>query len=131
MSGYFPVQPIIALSLGSLMVAMNSVFIYRTFFDKQNLEMYNILKLCRKYGSNIVLGDWLSEDYDERMNQISTFDKMGRKEGFALPLFSVGSDDESSLVGEGKDEDVEQSGLMMRVKALINILSRYQPSAQM
>ena len=57
-------------------IGLNSLFIYRTFFDRKEALIKKLFKKCRDNKCSIIFADWLYDDYDERLNQISNYDNI-------------------------------------------------------
>merc|ERR1712154_373389 len=67
------------------LIGLNGTFLYRTFLHPQDSALKKVFGATRKSQSNLVLGDWLMEDYDERLNQVQYFDEMSaEQQGIAV-----------------------------------------------
>ena len=52
------------------LLALNGTFLARTFMHPHDQKLKKVFGAVRKAQANLVLGDWLLEDYDERLNQV-------------------------------------------------------------
>lgn len=53
------------------LLALNGTFLFRTFMHPHDQKLKKVFSAVRKAQANLVLGDWLLEDYDERLNQVT------------------------------------------------------------
>eukprot|EP00486_Rosalina_sp_Unknown_P014889 CAMPEP_0201595942 /NCGR_PEP_ID=MMETSP0190_2-20130828/192779_1 /ASSEMBLY_ACC=CAM_ASM_000263 /TAXON_ID=37353 /ORGANISM="Rosalina sp." /LENGTH=144 /DNA_ID=CAMNT_0048056101 /DNA_START=1082 /DNA_END=1513 /DNA_ORIENTATION=+ len=70
--------------------ALNGTFLFRTFMHPQDQSLKKVFGATRKVKADLVLGDWLLEDYDERLNQVSYFDELSDNINNNGPMLGVG-----------------------------------------
>ena len=79
---YSPFWPVFApYQMGSILGLgmLNTLFIYRTFFSTENLNLKKAFRACRDERVNVILGDWLKDDYDEKLTHIKLFDDIAKE----------------------------------------------------
>jgi len=78
-SPFWPSSMLLSTLCSIGLIGANSTFIYNTFFKPRDRHLKEAFATCRKLQCNVVLGDWLSDDYDERIHQVKHFDEIGCK----------------------------------------------------
>eukprot|EP01083_Nonionella_stella_P051199 135961_1 len=107
-----PLWPANALLAG--LVGLNGTFLYRTFLHPQDQTLKKVFGAAKEMQSNVVLSDWLLEDYDERLNQVTYFNDLASNIESGQTMLCVGS---SALSVKGK-------GDTRQVKATFNELMK-------
>ena len=74
-SDYWPTEGFLSFPLGTALLAVNGISIYRTFFHHHDSQYKAAFAACREAECNVVLGDWLHDDYDERQHVAQQFDE--------------------------------------------------------
>ena len=52
------------------LLAMNGTFLFRTFMHPHDQTLKKVFGAVKKSEADLVLGDWLMDDYEERINQV-------------------------------------------------------------
>jgi len=74
-SPLWPANLLLSTLTGSVLAGLNATFLFRTFMHPHDGMLKKVFGATKKVKANLVLGDWLLEDYDERLNQVSYFDQ--------------------------------------------------------
>jgi len=98
LSPLWPANVALSGLCGAALAAMNGTFLFRTFMHPHDQKLKKVFGAVRKAKANLVLGDWLLEDYDERLNQVQHFDELGQNME-AAPMLGVG--DALTAVADG------------------------------
>ena len=79
MSEYWPQDSVFSLIFGASLIGLNATSFYRTFFHTNDNSFKSAFAACRNIECNVVLGDWLYDDYDERQHTVEPFDEIATK----------------------------------------------------
>lgn len=90
LSPLFPSNMLLSGMTAAGLLAMNGAFLFRTFMHPQDQALKKVFGATRKVKADLVLGDWLLEDYDERLNQVTYFDELSDNLYNQGPMLGVG-----------------------------------------
>eukprot|EP01083_Nonionella_stella_P014923 41797_1 len=92
MSPLWPANALLSAATAAGLLGLNGSFLYRTFLHPQDQTLKKVFGATKEMGASLVLGDWLLEDYDERLNQVTYFDDLASNVVSGQSLLGVGSD---------------------------------------
>jgi len=96
-SPLWPSSAPLAVATGTALLALNALFWGRTFVHPEDQKMKKLFAAVRGAKSNLVLGDWLQDDYDERLHQVQPFDDLSRNLEAAPMLTAEGKGSDSTF----------------------------------
>ncbi len=103
-------------NIDTVLLAINGTFLFRTFLHPSDQLLKNIFSSTRKMKCDLVLGDWLLDDYDERLNQVHYFDDLDTNiNNTRLITDTIGSDEQITI---GNNNNGSFNEFMNNVKNL-------------
>eukprot|EP01084_Bolivina_argentea_P214078 363497_1 len=109
LSPLFPSNPFIGFCTATALAVINMTFLFRTFMHPQDQLLKKVFSSTRKMKCDLVLGDWLLDDYDERLNQVNFFDDLGSNIS-NIRLLNVGDAMTSVADGDGHIKPQNDNG---------------------
>ena len=101
-SPLWPANMFLSGLTATILAGLNGTFLFRTFMHPHDGALKKVFGATRKVKANLVLGDWLLEDYDERLNQVSYFDQMAENaKNSGMELLDVGGALTKTADGDG------------------------------